>query len=173
MWNLTREEQTALIFLLGAFLVGMGIKLLGGIPQNQNFSFPTSSSLVKVKISGAVRQPGWYSLSKGSLVVEAVKKAGGVLPQADLRGLNLGTGVKNEDKLWIPGEKIDINQASPHALTYLPGIGPILAQRIVEYREKEGPFQDLSELVRVPGIGKLKLEKIKGKICLDQDESGE
>lgn len=169
MWNLTREEQTVLIFLLGAFLVGMGIKLLGGIPRTQNLSLPTSNSLIKVKIGGAVREPGWYSLSEGSLVIEAVKKAGGVLPQADLRRLNLGSRLKDEDEIWIPGEKIDINRASPYELTYLPGIGPVLAQRIVEYRQKQGPFQELSELEKVPGIGKLKLEKIKGKISLDQD----
>jgi competence protein ComEA len=173
MWNLTREEQTVLIFLLGAFMVGMGIKLLGGIPRTQNFSLPTSNSSVKVKIGGAVRQPGWYSFPQGSLVIEAVKKAGGALPQADLSRLNLGSRLKDEDEIWIPGEKIDINRASPHELTYLPGIGPILAQRIVEYRERKGPFQDLSELLRVPGIGELKLEKIKGKICLDKDYSGE
>jgi len=168
MWNLTREEQTVIIFLSGVFLVGMGIKLLGGIPRSQNLSLPTSNSLVKVKIGGAVRKPGWYSLSEGSLVIEAVKKAGGALPQADLSRLNLDSRLKDEDEIWIPGEKIDINRASPHQLTYLPGIGPILAQRIVEYRQKKGPFQDLSDLEKVPGIGKLKLEKIKGKICLDE-----
>ncbi len=173
MWNLTRDEQTVLIFLLGAFLVGMGVKLLGDIPRSQNFSLPTSNSLVKVKIGGAVRQPGWYSLSEGSLVIEAVKKAGGALPQANLTRLNVGSRLKDEDEIWIPGEKIDVNRASPHQLTYLPGIGQILAQRIVEYRQNNGPFQDLSELEKVPGIGKLKLEKIKGKICLDQDQSGE
>lgn len=169
MWNLTREEQTVLIFLSGVFLAGMGIKLLGGIPRTQNFSLPTSNSLVKVKIGGAVREPGWYSLSEGSLIIEAVKKAGGALPQADLSRLNLGSRLKDEDEIWIPGEKIDINRASPHQLTYLPGIGPVLAQRIAEYRQKQGPFQDLSELEKVPGIGKLKLEKIKGKICLDKN----
>ena len=169
MWNLTREEQTALIFLVGAFLVGMGIRLLGGIPRSQSLSLLTSHSLVKVKIGGAVRQPGWYSFPQGGLVIEAVKKAGGALPQADLSRLNLGSRLKDEDEIWIPGEKIDINRASPHQLSYLPGIGPVLAQRIVEYRQKQGPFQELSELLRVPGIGKLKLEKIKGKICLDQD----
>jgi len=116
-----------------------------------------------------VRQPGWYSLSEGSLVIEAVKKAGGTLPQADLSRLNLGSRLKAEDEIWIPGEKININRASPHQLSYLPGIGQILAQRIVEYRQKKGSFQDLSDLEKVPGIGKLKLEKIKGKICLDKD----
>jgi len=151
MWNLTREEQTVLIFLSGVFLVGMGIKLLGGIPRSQNLSLPRSNSLVKVKIGGAVRQPGWYSLSEGSLVIEAVKKAGGTLPQADLSRLNLGSRLKADQ------------------LSYLPGIGQILAQRIVEYRQKKGSFQDLSDLEKVPGIGKLKLEKIKGKICLDKD----
>lgn len=151
-------------------MVGMGIKLLGGIPRTRSSSLPTSNSLVKVKISGAVREPGWYSLSEGSLVIEAVKKAGGALPQADLTRLNLGSRLKDEDEIWIPGEKIDINRASPRELTYLPGIGPVLAQRIVAHREEKGPFQDLSELLRVPGIGKLKLEKIKEKIFLEKKD---
>lgn len=153
-------------------MVGMGVKLLGGIPQTRNFSFTTSRGLVKVKVTGAVREPGWYGFPERSLVIEAVRKAGGALPQADLSEVDLGSRLKDEDEIWIPGEKIDINQASPYQISSLPGIGEILAQIIVEYRKKNGPFEDLSQLLRIPGIGKVKLEKIKGKINLGRGEPG-
>ena len=115
---------------------------------------------------------GWYGLPERSLVIEAVRKAGGALPQADLREVDLGSRLKDEDEIWIPGEKIDINQASPFQISSLPGIGEILAQIIVEYRKKNGPFEDLSQLLRIPGIGKMKLEKIKEKINLGRGEPG-
>ena len=68
-------------------------------------------------------------------------------------------------------EKIDINRASPEQLTYLPGIGPVLAKRIIEYREQNDGFQDISELQNVPGIGQIKFQKIKDKITLGDSTS--
>ena len=169
MWNLTREEQGVFLFLIAVFLVGMGIKLWGGIPYSPEL--PPSEESVRVKISGAVKEPGWYELAKGNLVIEGIKKAGGALPQADLRGLNLGSSLKDEKEIWVPGEKIDINRAPPEQLTYLPGIGPVLAKRIIEYREQNNGFQDISELQNVPGIGQIKFQEIKDKITLGDSTS--
>ena len=166
MWNLTREEQGALLFILMAVLVGMGVKLAGVIPHSQVSH--SSDKLIKVKVSGAVRKPDWYDLPEGSLVIEAVRKAGGALPQANLERLNLSSSLRDREEIHVPGEKIGINSSSVEELTYLPGIGPVLAQRIIEYREKNGDFKDISELMNVPGIGKKKLAQIKGKITLNE-----
>jgi len=166
MWNLTREEQGVLLFILAAVLVGMGVKLVGVIPYSQ--VTPSPDKLIKVKISGAVKEPDWYNLPEESLVIEAVRKAGGVLPQADLKRLNLSSSLKDGEEIRVPGDKININSASVDELTYLPGIGPVLAQRIIEYREKNGDFKDPSELMNVPGIGEKKLAQIKGKITLTE-----
>jgi len=165
MWNLTRDEQIVIFFGAVVFLVGMGVKILGGIPRAPDF--PVSKELIKVEIVGAVKEPGWYEVPKGSLVIEGIRKAGGALPQANLGVLDLSSSLENEEEIWVHGEMIDINRASPEQLVYLPGIGPVLAQRIVDYRKEKGSFSDLSQLKEVSGIGEVRFEKIKGKITLD------
>ncbi len=168
MWNLTREEQLVLLFLLGAFTIGIGVKLWGGV-----FHSPEPSSLspqmLKVEISGAVRKPGWYDLPEGSLVIEGIKRAGGALPVAELEKLNRSFSLKEGEEIWIPGGTININKAPLEQLTYLPGIGPELAKRIIEYRERNGEFRTISELQNVKGIGEIKLQKIKEKITLEEN----
>lgn len=167
MWSLTREEQTVLLFVAAVFLVGLGVKLKGGIPRLPKVL--VSKELIEVKIEGAVKEPGWYDIPKGSLVIEGIREAGGALPQADLRGMDLGSSLEDKEEIWIPGEKLNINRASLEQLTYLPGIGPVLAQRIIEYRAKNGPFHNLSELTEIPGIGEVKFARIKEKIILDDE----
>jgi len=167
MWNLTREEQTVLLFVAAVFLVGLGVKLTGGIPRLPKV--PVSKESIEVRIEGAVKEPGWYDIPKGSLVIEGIREAGGALPQADLRGMNLGSSLEDKEEIWIPGEKLNINRASLEQLTYLPGIGPVLAQRIIEHRAKNGPFHNLSELTEIPGIGQVKFERIKEKTTLEDE----
>jgi len=168
MWNLTREEQLVLLFLLGAFTIGIGVKLWGGV-----FSSPEPSSfspqMLKVKISGAIREPGWYDLPEGSMVIEGIKKAGGAFPAAELEKLNLASSLKEGEEIWVPGGAININKAPLEQLTYLPGIGPELAKRIIEYRERNGEFRTILELQNVKGIGEIKLQKIKEKITLGEN----
>ena len=167
MWNLTKEEQLVLLFLLGTFTIGIGVKLWGGVFYHPNFS--SSMEMVKVKISGAVRKPGWYDLPKGSLVIEGIKRAGGSLPEANIEKLNLALSLKEGEKIWVPGEKININKASLEQLIYLPGIGPELAKRIIKYRERNGEFGTILELQSVKGIGEVKFQKIKEKITLEEN----
>jgi len=167
MWNLTREEQTVLLFVVAVFVVGLGVKLTGGIPRLPRVL--VSKESIEVKIEGAVKEPGWYDIPKGSLVIEGIREAGGALPQADLRGIDLGSSLEDKEEIWIPGEKLNINRASLEQLTYLPGIGPVLAQRIIEYREEKGSFLTLSELKEIPGIGQVKFERIKKEITLEDE----
>lgn len=168
MWNLTREEQGVVLFVLIAVVVGIGVRLFIGISDSR-LSFP-SNKLIKVKVSGAVKKPGWYDLPKGSPVIEVIKKAGGALPLADLRGLSLSSPLRDEEEIQVPESKVNINSASLDELTCLPGIGPVLARRIIEYRRENAGFKDLSELKKVPGIGEVKFARIKGNITLDEDE---
>lgn len=167
MWNLSREEQTVLLFVIAVFLVGLGVKLTGGIPRLPKLL--VSKESIEVKIEGAVKEPGWHTLPEGSLVIEGIREAGGALPQADLRGMNLGSSLGDKEEIWIPGEKLNINRASPEQLVYLPGIGPVLAQRIIEYRGEKGGFDALSELKEIPGIGQVKFERIKEKVTVDDE----
>jgi len=170
MWNLTREGYIVFLFLIGAFLVGMGIKLTGGIPHLN--SLPQSQKSVKVEISGAVRRPGWYTLPEKSLLIEGIKESGGILPQADLNELKLGSFLKDGDRIYVSPEEIDINRSSLSQLTRLPGIGPTLAQRIINYRKEKGGFRTLLELQEVPGIGEKKFQQIKDKITIATGNEG-
>ncbi len=146
-----------------------------------------------VHVSGSVQSAGVYQLPAGSRVVDAIQKAGGVKPNADLDALNLAEPLTDGQKIYVPrkGEvppstvvastgrtasapsgtlassapaprfPININRASVDELETLPGIGRVLAERIVEYRQRNGGFQSVDELLEVRGIGPKKLEDIR------------
>jgi competence protein ComEA len=146
---------------------------------------PTSTpSPLYVDVSGAVRTPGVFRLPAGSRVQDAIDKAGGVLPDADLDAVNLAAKLIDGAKVYVPhiGEPaadkrsgksvklptptvqfpIDINKATVEELEALPRIGPSLAKRIVENR----PYDTIEDIMRVPGIGRSTFEKIKEKITV-------
>lgn len=144
------------------------------------------SSKVRVQLSGAVNNPGVYELEKGSRVEELLVLAGGVSEDADLNKLNTAkvlrdgmliniaalkgvkatnTVVKNTNKN-TKTTAVDINTANSAELEGLPYIGKVLAERIVEYREINGPFKSKRDLLKVKGIGQNLLDKIKDQITL-------
>lgn len=140
-----------------------------------------------VHIEGAVQRPGVYEIPVGTRLFELIERAGGAKESADLRGLNLAAPLYDGQKVTIPTllpqeEKaenpqiaspevqrsttplVNVNTASQKELESLPGIGEVLAQRIIEYRETHGPFQTPEDLLKVRGIGPKKLEKIRDRI---------
>jgi len=142
---------------------------------------------IVIHITGAVNKPGVYELSEGDRVKDAISAAGGASSDADLTNINLAQKLRDEDKIYVPriGEfenleqtsgniipginpseagKIDINSADIAQLDSLPGIGPATAQKIIDYREQNGPFKTIEELKNVSGIGDKKFEDIKDKI---------
>jgi competence protein ComEA len=145
---------------------------------------------IVVHVAGAVKNPGVYTLEQGKRVKDAIEVAGGHLPEADILRLNLAQKLHDEDKLYVPkiGEtpeqsepespsygatvgvssksdgKIDINTAGETELTQLPGIGPVTAQKIIEYRKNNGLFKTIEDIKNVSGIGDKKFEQIKDKI---------
>lgn len=130
------------------------------IPQSQEWQG-------SIYVGGAVNNPGLYPFTTRDSLGTLIQAAGGTTGSANLSGLKL--------KLYIPqvGEeqepqKIDINRAEAWLLNALPGIGETLAQRIVEYREKNGPFHDTVELTRVAGIGTTTYEQIKDLITVTE-----
>ena len=130
-----------------------------------------------VHVAGAVRHPGVVLLAPGDRVIDAITAAGGLLPEADLEGLNLAQPVQDGQKINVlrAGEgsglaaagggeessKVDLNTAGIEELESLPGIGPTLAERIIAYREKRGGFHSVEELKQVSGIGDKKFEEIR------------
>ena len=137
-----------------------------------------------VYISGQVYSPGIYELVLGDRVVDAVNMAGGLSKQADLDKINLAKKVNDEEKIYIPaiGEeipfsvdvetnsqesgKININVASSADLESLPGIGEVIAGRIIEYR-KTNKFNSIEDILEVSGIGDAKFESIKDLISIN------
>ncbi|MCX7682298.1 MAG: helix-hairpin-helix domain-containing protein [Anaerolineae bacterium] len=141
---------------------------------------------LRVHVSGAVLNPDVYVLPPGSIVRDAVMAAGGPAPDADLERINLAVELHDQQQVRVPrkGEEtasdsgaasggseetsglININTATAAQLETLPRIGPAMAQRIVEYREANGPFKTVEELQNVPGIGPATFEGLKDLITV-------
>lgn len=142
-----------------------------------------SNKFVYVHVAGNVQKPGLYKLKDGSRVADAVIAAGGSLENGSLDGINLAQIAIDEMKIVVPekegeaaplpaesrqgnGNLININSADESELDKLPGIGPSIAARIIDYREKNGPFKKIEQLNGVSGIGEKKFAEIKDKISL-------
>jgi len=113
-------------------------------------------------IGGAVANPGIYPLKEGDTLQTLLSDAG-IEPDADLSHIELY--IPREGEAELP-QKIDINRAEPWLLEALPGIGEVLAQRIVDYRSENGPFRRIEDLLKVSGIGPATFENIKDFITV-------
>ena len=118
----------------------------------------------KVYIGGSVTNPGYYPLTGDDNVQDLLRNAGGaaVDNQTELK-LYVGTGAPEGQT----PQKVNINTAEPWLLQALPGIGETLAQRIVDYRQQNGPFQNTQGLLNVPGIGAGSYEHLKDLITVE------
>lgn len=139
-----------------------------------------------VHVAGAVRAPGVYPLAAGARVYEAIDAAGGPQEDAVLDALNLAEPVHDAMRIYVPAEDevtggsglgisaagsagsplIDVNRASVDQLQALPGVGPVLAARIVAYRESHGPFRSVEDLLGVSGIGPKSLEQLRPHVVV-------
>jgi competence protein ComEA len=141
---------------------------------------------IVVSVAGAVNEPGIVELAVGARVADAIEAAGGLTEGADPGFLNLARVVADGDLVAVPdasasgaavpapggesgastGGLVNINVASAAELDALNGIGPVLAERIIEYRETNGSFQSLEELSEVSGIGSALLEQLRDQVAL-------
>ena len=125
---------------------------------------------VFIDVAGKVIHPGVYQLPQGSRAIDAITMAGGAKSGIDLSDINLAHILIDGEQLYVGGSassggarrgKININRASKSEFDSLPGIGPVLAARIITYRTKNGPFASVEELQKVSGIGGSKFDDIK------------
>lgn len=144
-------------------------------------SIPEIAEVVIVDVSGRVKIPGVYSLDKGSRAIDALNLAGGAKPGVDLSDINLAhvlfdgeqiivgapkisysASSKSKAKIKIPtvSSPINLNTATQAQLDTLPGIGPVMAARIIAYKLKNGPFVVVEDLKKVTGIGESKFAEI-------------
>lgn len=151
---------------------------------------------VIIHIAGAVKNPGVYQLKTTDRIVDAVKIAGGAIEEANLDLINLAALLKDGQKIIVPyknysktgeeiktninnpavniyssssistEEKININTANAAILQSLSGIGPVLSEKIIEYRNQNGLFGAIDDIKDVSGIGEKKFEGIKDLICV-------
>jgi competence protein ComEA len=200
---LERNRGIILILLINLALIGglffwlrrpvsSPVEITSPGPTPSPVLAPTStSSPIRVYVTGAVLRPDVYHLAPGSIVKDAIGVAGGVTDDADLIHINLAQELYDQQQIYVPrvdeveapppvtggesrspsgvlemGGKIDINTATIEELDTLPGIGPAYAQGIVEYREVNGPFSSIEEIILVSGIGNATFDKIRDRITV-------
>ncbi|MBA3737632.1 MAG: helix-hairpin-helix domain-containing protein [Actinobacteria bacterium] len=193
---LSRGDIAGLIVVLVAVLGGAGLWYARSLPKpvtiaesgpdtaQQVPSSPSPSVTLIVDVAGAVREPGVYEFVEGDRVIDAIDRAGGSLPKGDLSLLNLAAPLTDGTQILVPkagppgavvpggsapgstGGLININSASATELETLSGIGEVLAATIVEYRDQNGPFASVEDLMDVSGIGPATLDEIRDQVTV-------
>jgi competence protein ComEA len=153
------------------------------VPVNLRAEAPPVRKVV-VHVVGQVYKPGLYSLPDGSRVDDAIKRAGGPRPRAALALVNLAAPVADGQQVVVPsnreaaqalaggpvaggaGGRVHLNSATLDQLDELPGIGPVTAQKILDYRSEHGAFGSVDELDAVPGIGPATLDELRDLVDL-------
>jgi len=145
-------------------------------------------TVMVVDVVGAVRRPGLYRLAQGARIADAVSRAGGATPKADLALINLAAPLADGEQVVVPrrgtaplgapagpsgasaggvpaGGPVHLSTATLEQLDSLPGIGPVTAQKILDYRQQHGAFTSVDELDAVPGIGPARLDQLKDLVA--------
>ena len=165
------------LVLAGRFLLGAGAATSAadaGVALGAEPIRAVPAPPVVVHVVGAVQLPGLYRLARGKRVADAVARAGGATAKADLALINLAAPVSDGQQVVVParappgaapagaaaGGPVHLNSATVEQLDTLPGVGPVTAQKIVDYREKHGAFGSVRELDAIPGIGPARLEQL-------------
>ena len=191
MIQFSRQEKLVLLILSAVAVVVLALAFVANFNAQQRLS--EKETLLIVQVDGAVARPGVYKVKEGTRVFEILQEAGGTTSGADLEGINLAQPVYDGQRISIPShqnreapsqsfstnlgqflprevrtpagtKRININTASQEELVSLPGIGGVIAKRIIEYRQSQGPFRRPEDLLKVKGIGPKKLEKIRDLI---------
>lgn len=182
---LTQEQRRGLI-LVFTLSIGLGaFYFLNSRPQSATQAVDVVTPLINqveqskliINVAGKVKSPGVYQLPPGSRVIDAIEAAGNHLKGVDISDINLARLLVDGEQILVGGNRLqssksvarkitadnplDINRATLAQLDTLPGIGPVTAQRIIDYRNKVGRINALDELKKISGLGGAKFEEIK------------
>ena len=182
--HFTRHQKIALgiiagfVLIISLFMVLRGNTQINAAPEIVPVTI--SETEIFVDVTGAVNNPGVYSLTGRSRVIDAIKAAGDSAPGADLSTINLARVLNDGEQIYVDATvvnssghrvskkvatgPININRATLRQLDSLDGIGPVIAGRIIEYRKKNGSFLTIDDLQKVSGIGAAKFAQIKSKV---------
>jgi competence protein ComEA len=177
----------AVLFVGGRFFVARGTATVERPPPVAGEIEATEPARVVVHVVGAVRRPGLYRLAHGARIADAVRRAGGASRRADLSLVNLAAQVSDGTQVVVPvraaaaaaegsagdgdagpaasAGPVHLNSATVDDLDALPGIGPVTAQKIIDYREEHGAFSSVDDLDAVPGIGPARLEQLRDLVA--------
>lgn len=143
---------------------------------------PVEAREVLVHVVGAVREPGLYRLKDGDRVADALERAGGATAKADLAAINLAAPVADGIQVVVPARgavaasgrgggpaapsagPVRLNAATLDELDALPGVGPVTAKKIVDWRQAHGAFRSVDDLDAIPGIGPARIEQLRGLV---------
>lgn len=186
-------RQAVFNILIGLLAAGI-IWLASSLPRGSAIILnpPPTPLPIQVHVVGEIRKPGVYKLAVNSRVQDAIREAGGLTENADEQAINLAALLEDGQQIRIPSKLplssaddrlkesdpnnrslttinllININTASIELLETLPGVGPITAKEIINYRQEMGDFKFIEEIQKVPGIGPATYEKIKNLITVD------
>jgi competence protein ComEA len=167
----------AVLALAGRMLASAGSPSVQPVAPLVPEAAPATEKLV-VHVAGAVRRPGLYELKEGSRVSDAVARAGGATAKADTAAVNLAAPLADGIQVLIPSRiagaagigaggaggaapRVSLSSATIADLDALPGIGPVTAQKIVDYRSQHGGFGSVDDLDAIPGIGPARIEQLR------------
>jgi competence protein ComEA len=169
----------AVVLLLGARWVGHpGATSAPAAEPIRVRAGPSARPKVVVHVTGAVRRPGLYRLPDGARVADAIQKAGGPNRNALLESVNLAAPLADGQQVLVPRKTpaavrggavttegavgpVSLSAATLEQLDTLPGVGPVTAQKILDYRTAHGAFRSVEELDAVPGIGPATIEELR------------
>jgi competence protein ComEA len=181
-----------LLLLIGAGLAYLRARPADALPPPAGAASASASpsadtapaNTIVVDVVGAVRKPGVYDFPQGARVIDAVRAAGGFIPGAEPQAINLARPLVDGEQVVVPkkgeapvgagsgssaqqpGAKVNINSATEADFENLPGIGPVLAQKIVDYRAQHGPFRSIQDLMKVTGIGQKKFDSLQAYVSV-------
>jgi competence protein ComEA len=184
--RLSLSIGAAVVLALVVLSAAVGLGILRGqaapvdsVPLTGTAASPAASGELYVHVLGAVEHPGLYVLDLDARLVDALAAAGGTTDDADLASVNLARLLTDGEQIMVPvtgaagadpgaavpgDDRIDLNTADQAALETLPRIGPAIAERIIAWREENGRFQSVDDLLAVPGIGEKLLEGIRDAV---------
>jgi len=182
-FSATQKKSLLAIFAVVVLASVLVVSRGGAAPIEAPVPVVNTPVLLTVDVAGGVKRPGVYSLTADSRVVDAIAAAGGANLGTDLSDINMARVMKDGEQIYVePAPSIantahgvvkrvakrsgpmNINRATAKELDALPGIGPVIAARIISYRKTNGPFSTLEDLLKVSGIGPSKFAQFKSKV---------